>query len=178
VKNWNLAHRAVTHLGVKPDPSSLGRRRQPLPAGRPRRALGGRTILFLIAASGAIAAGDPGSDAGAQRTDIRRELLSEFKYAPPQKDPSAPPPIVSPVQATQAAEPGADIVVMAPFTVRETVRMEKLHSDLMQEKAEARTAAIMTKLGVGVHVLPAGPMYFYAATIFYIPFAVGGGISF
>jgi len=140
--------------------------------------LGRQALLFLIAASGALAAGDPGPDAAAAHTDIRRELLSEFKYAPAQKEPARSPLFVSPSLASQPGGPGADVVTMAPFTVRETVRMEKLHSDLVQEKSDARTAAIMTKLGVGVHVLPAGPVTFFAATVFYIPIVVGGGFSF
>jgi hypothetical protein len=138
-------------------------------------------LLLLIAAAGTLAwASDPDLGPAAPRTDVRRELLSEFKYVahPPQA--AAPSPFLAP-----GAQPGlpppsdtSDLVRMAPFTVREMVRMETLHADLVQEKTDAHTAAVMSKLGIGLHVAPVGPVAFYAATLFYIPFAVGFAISF
>jgi hypothetical protein len=138
-------------------------------------------VPILIASVSLLsAADDPG--AGAPHTDVRKELLSEFKFVPPQKEVARPAPFLTasaqPV-ATSAAETGnGELVTLAPFTVREMVRMETLHADILQEKADARTAAVMSKLGIGLHVAPVGPVAFYAATLFYIPFAAGFAISF
>jgi hypothetical protein len=135
-------------------------------------------ISILIAcASRLAAADDPAPEAA--HTDIRQELLSEFKFVAPEKEVPLSPPFLSgsarPVPASAAS---GDVVTLAPFTVREMVRMETLHADIMKEKADARTAAVMSKLGVGLHVAPVGPVAFYAATIFYIPFVAGFAISF
>ena len=56
--------------------------------------------------------------------------------------------------------------------------METLHAVLMKEKSDARTAQVMSRLGIGLQVKAVGPVAVYAATIFYIPFAVGAAISF
>jgi hypothetical protein len=32
---------------------------------------------------------------------------------------------------------------------------------------------VLSKLGIGVHVAPVGPVGFYAVTVFYLPIAVG-----
>jgi hypothetical protein len=77
-----------------------------------------------------------------------------------------------------AGSPGPDALKMAPFTVREMVKMETLHADLLQQKTDARTAQVMSRLGIGLHVKTFGPVAVYAATILYIPFAVGAALSF
>ena len=136
--------------------------------------------ILIASASGLAAAEDPGP--ATPHTDIRQELLSEFKFVAPRKEVLPTAPFLSgsaqPVPPLAAGPGSGDTVTLAPFTVREMVRMETLHADLLKEKADARTAAVMSKLGVGLHVAPVGPVAFYAATIFYIPFAAGFAISF
>jgi hypothetical protein len=137
-----------------------------------------QAVLLLLLAARAGAA-DPGPGAAEPRTDVRKELLSEYRYVPHPAD-AAPIPVflAAAAPSPDAGAPyGPEVVTMAPFTVRETVRMETLHADLLQEKRDAHTAMVMSKLGIGLHVAPVGPVAFYAATLFYIPFAAGFSIS-
>lgn len=140
-------------------------------------------VLLMFASSGAIVFGaDAGSDPDAPHTDIRKELLSEFKYVKVPKDPSSK----DAVQATASADPSPAAraagdsapIVMAPFSVKESADMKRLQQDLQMQKADATREMTMSKLGIGVHVAPVGPGGFYVVTVFYIPIAVGFGISF
>jgi hypothetical protein len=115
--------------------------------------------------------------------EVRREILSEFKFVP---SAAAEPVVQSPLLAPGATpgelvDPlvaGTDIVYMAAYSVSENIKAEKMHSDILIAQKQARTDAVMTKLGIGIHVSPAiGPLRFYAATLFYIPFNVGFGFS-
>ncbi|HEY5078395.1 MAG TPA: hypothetical protein VII43_01055 [Opitutaceae bacterium] len=138
-------------------------------------------LLLLIAGACALpAAADPAPSGGEAHTDVRRELLSEFRFAPAPADPAPVPTFLS-ASATPRAAPseaaGPDVVTLAPFTVREMVRMETLHADILQEKKAAQTSMVLSRLGIALHVAPVGPVAFYAATIFYIPFAAGFAIS-
>jgi hypothetical protein len=138
----------------------------------------GALLLLAVSAGPLAIAADPD---GAQ-TEVRRQLLTEFKYVASPKDPVVSAPFLADSTArlpSVAAEPpGPDVVRMAPYTVRQTVKMDELHTAILHEQADARTAAMMAKLGVGLHVVPVGKAYLYAATVFYIPFAVGAGFSF
>jgi hypothetical protein len=138
-------------------------------------------LLLTSAAAGSLAAAeDTGGDDTSPHTDVRRQILSEIKYNAPAENPAPAAPFLS-ATATQPRAPDEpadpDLLQMAPFTVQETVKTERLHGAFLQQKADARTAAMMNKLGVGVHVASAGGVYVYAATLFYIPFAVGGGFA-
>jgi len=139
-------------------------------------------LLILIASAGSLAAADD-SDSGPVEvhSDFRKLLLSEYKFVPsPETVAPAAPLLFAPGFQPQpaAAEPdNADVVIMAPYNVREIVKMNTLHADIVQERADARTAAVMNKLGVGLHVAPVGKTYFYVATAFYMPFAAGFGFS-
>ncbi len=139
-------------------------------------------LLMLLGTICPLAAvGAPDDQAEAPHTNIRKLLLSEYKYAPP-KDSTQPAPFLakpSTPSGPLASTPlDPDLVRMAPFTVRESLKMDSLHADIVMQKAGARTDSIMRKLGIGVHVAPVGPVGFYAVTVFYIPIAVGFGFSF
>ena len=61
---------------------------------------------------------------------------------------------------------------------RDSRKMDDLHASLAQEKADARSAAIASKLGIGVSsVHLGGNLVAGVATVFYIPIAVGIGFS-
>jgi hypothetical protein len=139
-------------------------------------------ILVLLIASAASLSASEDADADAPHTDVRRQLLSEYSFVPHPNDVQDSSPVLSDVGLkSQFAVPETDnpyLYKMAPFTVRETVSTNLLHADFVQQKADAQRASIMNKLGIGVHVAPVGRAYFYAATIFHIPFAVGFGFSF
>lgn len=105
-------------------------------------------------------------------------MLSEYRYAPDPLAVRAPQPSAAAApNAAPAPSPAADVITMAPFTVRETVSMNALTTSLREEKAAAHTGMMMDKLGVGLHVVRVGKVGFFAGTIFYIPFVVGVGFS-
>jgi hypothetical protein len=138
----------------------------------------GALLLLAVSAGSLALAADPDG----AHTEVRRQLLSEYKYVASPQDPVVAAPFLAdtaarpPAAAAEAGRP--DVVRMEPYTVRQGVKMDELHSALLHEQADARTSAMMAKLGVGLHVVPVGKACLYAATLFYIPFAVGVGISF
>jgi hypothetical protein len=139
-------------------------------------------LLILIASVSPLAAADDSKNGSVDsHSDFRRLLLSEYKFVPSPENLAPVPPLpYSPGFQPQPIVPdsdNADLVVMAPYNVREIVKMNTLHTDIIQQRADARTAAMMTKLGVGLHVAPVGKVYFYVATAFYIPFTAGFGFS-
>ena len=140
-----------------------------------------QALLLLIASAGSLAvAGDPGPEA--RHTDVRRQILLEYKYTGPDGGATPAAPVLPGAAAqkrTAAAVPGDPaMVTMAPFEVRETTKTDALRATFAWQKADARKAGVLSKLGIGVHVAPMGPVGFYAVTVFYIPIAVGFGISF
>src|ERR1019366_10582867 len=101
--------------------------------------------------------------AGAEHAEVRRQILSEFRFAPPPAAQEVLPPVLS--AAARPGEPGAqqpggsDIVTMESYTVRETARMGELHADIAREHAAAVTAAEMRRLGVGIHDVQVGKLH-------------------
>src|ERR1035438_5828452 len=87
------------------------------------------TLVLLLASIcrlGAVGGPDSGSDV--QHTNIRKELLSEYKYGVPPKDQIIPAPIVTDAstapQISTLTPPNSDVVRMEPFTVREGAEMD------------------------------------------------------
>ncbi|HXN35566.1 MAG TPA: hypothetical protein VN877_05310 [Opitutaceae bacterium] len=136
----------------------------------------------MEAASLPAAAGESDSGPAAPQSDVRRQLHFEFKFSAPARDPAPAAPFLS--GAAILPEPEApppdvgDTVTMAPFRVREALNLDRLHADILQQRAKARTAGFMGKLGVGVYTRPVGAGTFYVGTIFYIPFELGFTLSF
>lgn len=139
-------------------------------------------LIFLIASTGVLAGEkEADSDTAVPATNIRREILSEFRFVPSQ---AAPVPHKSTLargptlpKSQTLAYAGADIVRMAPYTVHESLKMEELHQDILNEQADAHTADLMKKMGIGLHEAPIGKVHFFTATVFYIPIIVGVGID-
>ena len=125
------------------------------------------------------AADKPGDPPDPPHTDIHKALLSEFRFQAAAKEPPPTAPFLARDPGASAPGPAdPDLVTLAPFTVRETANMERLHADIALQRAEARTDAVTRKLGIGVHVAPMGPVGFYAVTVLYVPIGVGFGFSF
>jgi hypothetical protein len=130
-------------------------------------------FLFVSAAPWAAAGGD--SDPGAYpQTDIRREILSVYRYEAPAKDPGPATPFLTP-KAIQAAS--QEILAPAPTTLRDARRLNNLRAAVVQQEADARSAAIASRLGIGVRSVQVGRhLVAGAATVFYVPVAVGIGV--
>ena len=127
------------------------------------------------------AAGAPDDGTDVPSAGIRKELLSEYKFAAMTSSPTQPVPFLNNTSSSQTlttAPQDPDLVQMAPYTVRDTMKMDALHSDIVAQRVNAREEAVTRKLGIGVHIAPAGPVGFYAVTVFYIPVVVGFGFSF
>jgi hypothetical protein len=102
-------------------------------------------------------------------------MLSMYKYEPNKIEPAPQAPLLAP----RVSETGGQ-VIMAPArsALRDSRKMDDLHASLAQEKADARSAAIASKLGIGVSsVHLGGNLVAGVATVFYIPIAVGIGFS-
>jgi hypothetical protein len=140
-------------------------------------------LVLLFASIWPLAAADaPDAGSDVPHTNIRKELLAEYQYVAPTRIPTLPAPFLTDASTAPQTVPlmpqDPDVVRMAPFTVREGVKMDALHAGIVWQKANARSDAMTGKLGIGVHVARLGPVGFYAVTVFFIPVAVGFGFSF
>jgi hypothetical protein len=116
-------------------------------------------------------------DVSLPRVDMRRQILSQYKFTP---HPGESSPVLSPgavAQPAPAAATPSDVVTMPTYTVRETMRTNAITAALAEQKSDARAEMMMGKLGVGFHVVPLGKFRLYAGTIFFIPFTAGIGFS-
>ncbi len=138
-------------------------------------------VAILLGAAGSASAdtqtgGDPGPQ-GAPHAEVRKELLSEFTFTPPPVTPPETSVVLNAGVAAPDPVAGAEVVSMEPYTVRENLRMEYLHSQVLEQHAKAKTDLEMKRLGVGIHSYALGPVHLFAGTVFYIPFVVGGGVA-
>lgn len=132
-------------------------------------------LVFLFVSTAALAAGqDRDSDAVIQATDVRKEILSVYKFEPQARIQSPPGPFL----AHEATEPERhDLVNAAPSSLADSKAMNHLHAAILQEKADARAAMVASRLGIGVSSVRVGRyLVAGAATVFYIPIAVGVGV--
>jgi hypothetical protein len=137
--------------------------------------------LLLGLISPLYAADAPDDETDVPSTNIRKELLSEYKYTATPNGPTQSAPFLNDTSSSQTmttVPQDPDLVQMAPYTVRETMKMDSLHRDLVAQRIDAREEAVTRKLGIGVHIAPVGSVGFYAVTVFYIPVFVGFGFSF
>ena len=111
----------------------------------------------------------------APRSEFRRELQSEFKFAPAARDESAAAPAPSVATSRTDAPPGggADIVTMPRFEVHSNRDMTGLAIEMAQDKPQTASEKAQSKLGVGLHTVKLGKITLFARTIFYVPFLVG-----
>ena len=118
--------------------------------------------------------GAPDDLADAPHTDIRKVLISEFKFEGPQAGPTQPIPSSNPPQELPARARDPNLVRMAPLIVGEnSAKLNALHADIVAQQSNAKTASITRKLGIGIRVAPLGPVNFYAVTVCFIPIQVG-----
>lgn len=147
-----------------------------LPAGAAWvRWMGPAALAVLVASATTLAAGDD-SDSGAvfPSTDMRREILSPFKYVPHPVEP--PPP--APFLAKRPPPPGDKrLAVAAQSDLREPHVLSRLDAAVLREQSDARAARVASRLGIGVSSVRLGKhVVLGAATAFYVPVGVGLGI--
>jgi hypothetical protein len=81
-------------------------------------------------------------------------------------------------EGTVAGRPnGAQVVLMEPYTVRDTARLAKLGEDIQRAHAAAASESRMRTLGVGVREVSLGIVHLDVGTAFYILFAIWSGTS-
>ncbi len=110
---------------------------------------------------------DCGRSCGTHLTDIRREMLQEYRFAP-QGTPVTPLP-TSLHSDAPAVHASPDIVRMEPFEVRDVQAAPPVESSPPDKPA----ATAATRLGIGAHHMKLGKVHLTVNTIFYVPFLVG-----
>ena len=141
----------------------------------PRRRAGRLSLVLLAASTVALAAGeDNGSDYVIPHTDFRQVIVSEHKFVPH----PAPKSSQAPSAKQEPPRPAIQDLVNAAPDIHKQAVMNHLDSVLLQEDADARSAAMASKLGIGVRSVHVGKyLVAGAATVFYIPVAVGIGFA-
>jgi hypothetical protein len=133
-------------------------------------------VFLLVCAAPLVAAtGSDDAEAVEPHTDMRKEIHAIYRYEPSAR--VTPPP--APFLAHPTAEADRhEISEPAPAPLRDTRSMNELHRAIVQEEADARSAAIASKLGIGVSTVSLGGRWKAGvATAFYIPVMVGIGFS-
>ncbi len=132
-------------------------------------------LAVLVASAAALAPGDD-SDSGAAfpSTDMRREILSPYKYVPHPVEPSPPAPFL----AKRAPPPGDQrLAEPAQSDLRGPHVLNRLDAAVLREQSDARAARVASRLGIGVSSVHLGKhVVLGAATAFYVPVGIGLGI--
>jgi hypothetical protein len=147
-----------------------------LPAGAAWiRWMGPAALAVLVASATALAAGDDSySGPVYPSTDMRREILSPYRYVPHPVEPSPPAPFL----AKRPPPPGDQrLAEPAQSDLREPHVLNRLDAALLREQSDARAARVASRLGIGVSSVRLGKhVVLGAATAFYVPVGVGLGI--
>jgi hypothetical protein len=134
-------------------------------------------LVFLLASAARLAAEtDPNDpDAFVPQTNLRKEIHAIYPYEPAAQAPAPAAPVLSP-KPSPTSHP--DFSEAGPSSPRATRRLNRLNAAIVQEEAEARSAAVARKLGIGLSTVPLGGGWRAGvATAFYIPVMVGVGIA-
>jgi hypothetical protein len=131
------------------------------------------SALLLLAPLGA-----RGAEADAEPpTDIRKVMLSEYKYTPPGTKAASAPTSLTSESAAPAPAPSADgskdAVRMDPVEVRAARVPIAALLPLEQPAPEKAKPTVASRLGIGVHYLQVGKVRLFMTTAFYVPFLVG-----
>jgi hypothetical protein len=129
-------------------------------------------LLLPIAFKGQEA---PMAQADRPLTDIRGEMLSEYRFAPPGAKPAALPTSLqsdSPPLPAPTASSG-DVVKMAPFEVRESALSTAALQSIEQPSPAKPPATVASKLGIGERDFMVGNVHAFVISIFYVPFIAG-----
>jgi len=108
-------------------------------------------------------------------TEIRSEMMSEYRFVPPGSKPAALPTSLqsdSP-PLRESPENKGDVVKMAPFVVRESGSPNAAYQSIEQESPAKAPATVASKLGIGQHDFTVGRTHAFVVTVFYIPFLAG-----
>jgi hypothetical protein len=136
-----------------------------------------RAAAILLPSASVMAADDSGPGSDAPATDIRKEMLAEYRFSPkgdcPAAAPSTPAPLAAPRPAAAPSADGKDIVVMAPFEVQMASGRDGLQTAAFQDEPTSEGEKVASGLGIGVHRMKLGRVNLYARTILFIPFLVG-----
>jgi hypothetical protein len=108
-------------------------------------------------------------------TDIRGEMMSEYKFTPPGAKPAVIPTSLQsdapPLPAPTASS--ADVVKMEPFVVRESAPPLAALLPLEHQSPDKPPATVASKLGIGEHDFMVGKLHAFVVTIFYVPLVAG-----
>jgi hypothetical protein len=134
-----------------------------------------KTMFVFLATLTLKAQEVPSSTTEKHMTEIRKEMLSEFKYAPPGSKPAILPtslrsdsPLVNVTSGTEK-----DVVKMEAFEVRESGSSIRGFEPLEQQSSENAKPTIASNLGIGEHDFTVGKMHAFVISIFYVPFIAG-----
>lgn len=109
-------------------------------------------------------------------TDIRREMLSEYKFSAADAKPGPSPSSLRsslPVQAAAVVPESKEVVKMDPFEVRESGAPSAALMPLAYPPSAPARTTVASKLGIGNHKFQVGKMHMFVSTVFYVPFLIG-----
>jgi hypothetical protein len=133
-------------------------------------------LVFVLASAARLAAEtDPSDpDAFVPQTNLRKEIHAIYRYEAAAKAPAPAAPVLSP-KPSPTLHPDFSEGSPAP---RDTRRINRLNAAIVQEEADARSAAVARKLGIGLSTVPLGDGWRAGvATAFYVPVMVGLGVA-
>src|SRR5580658_5272115 len=100
-------------------------------------------------------------------TDIRGEMMSEYKFTPPGAKPAVIPTSLQsdfpPLPAPSASS--GDVVKMEPFVVRESAPPIAALLPLEQQAPAKAPATVAGKLGIGEHDFMVGKVHAFVVTL-------------
>jgi hypothetical protein len=108
-------------------------------------------------------------------TDIRGEMMSEYKFTPPGAKPAVIPTSLhsdSPPLPAPSASSG-DVVKMEPYVVRESAPPIAALLPLEHQSPAKPPATVASKLGIGEHDFMVGKVHAFVVTLFYVPLVAG-----
>jgi hypothetical protein len=109
-------------------------------------------------------------------TDTRREMLQEYKFAPPGTKAAALPTSLNseaPAVGNSGTQTPKDVIRMAPFEVSETGGSIAALGPASVARSDTPAERAAVKLGTGVHHIEFGKVHVIVNTILYVPFLVG-----
>lgn len=114
-------------------------------------------------------------DVGPPQTNVRGEMLSEYRFAPLESKSAAMPTALQsdspPLPVLQQTK--GDVVKMEPFEVRESGSSNAAYLPLERSSPAKKPATVASKLGIGERDFKVGKVHAFVVTIFYIPFVAG-----
>jgi hypothetical protein len=130
--------------------------------------------LFVVLLFPFMVEGQEAPPPEAALTDIRNEMLAEYKYAAPgNKTAALPTSLQSESPKIYASGTEKDVVKMEAFEVRESGLSSAAYQSAEQQSPSKPPATVASKLGIGEHDFEVGKVHAFVVTIFYVPFIAG-----